>query len=223
MRREVPESDLEKLYTANDMVKAGCNGCAGCSDCCRGMGVSVILDPLDIYRMCRGLKTDFNSLMGRAIELNTVDGLILPNLKMTGPEERCSFLTEEGRCSIHAFRPGVCRMFPLGRYYKDGTFFYFLQQQECRMQPKTKVKVSKWMDTPEMKKYEAYVLDWHNFQEEAQELLKQQKDDQLTKDFNMHLLQTFFITSWGREAFYEQYDRRMSQMRRLMKILAKTS
>ncbi|MDO5538691.1 MAG: YkgJ family cysteine cluster protein [Eubacteriales bacterium] len=223
MRREVLQSDLEKLYTANDMVKAGCNGCAGCSDCCRGMGVSVVLDPLDVYRMCQGLKTDFNGLMKHGVELNPVDGLILPNLKMTGSEECCTFLNEEGRCSIHAFRPGVCRLFPLGRYYKDGTFRYFLQQQECRMQPRTKVKISKWIDTPELKKYEAYVLDWHNFQEEAQELLKQQNDDQLTKDFNMHLLQTFFITAWGHEDFYAQFAGRMSQMRRLMKILAKTS
>ena len=29
------------------------------------------------------------------------------------------FLDENGRCSIYAFRPGFCRLFPLGRYYVD--------------------------------------------------------------------------------------------------------
>lgn len=222
MRREVLKSDLEKLYTSNDMVKAGCGGCAGCSDCCRGMGESVVLDPLDVFRICRGLKTDFNGLMETCLELNDVDGLIMPNLKMAGKEERCMFLNGEGRCSIHSFRPGVCRLFPLGRYYKDGTFFYFLQQQECPVQPKTKVKVSKWLDTADLKKYEAFVLDWHNFQEQAQELLKSQKDEQLARDFNVQMLQTFYISPYENEDFYIPFTRRMEQMRRLMKILKKS-
>lgn len=221
MKREVLKSDLEKLYTSNDMVKAGCGGCAGCHDCCCEMGESVILDPLDIHRICAGLKTDFNSLLQNSVELNAVDGLILPNLKMAGEEERCAFLNGEGRCSIHPFRPGVCRLFPLGRYYTEGGFRYFLQQQECPVQPKTKVKVSRWVDTPELKKYEAYVLDWHNFQEEVQELLRAQGDEQLAKDFNVHLLQTFYISPYTEGDFYDQFKQRMLQMRRLMKILCR--
>ncbi len=49
------------------------------------------------------------------LELNVVDGIILPNLKMARAEEACSFLDTNGRCTVHAFRPGICRMFPLGR------------------------------------------------------------------------------------------------------------
>lgn len=37
-----------RLYTKNDMVKAGCNDCKGCSACCHGMGESIVLDPYDI-------------------------------------------------------------------------------------------------------------------------------------------------------------------------------
>ena len=47
MIREVDLQEISdgKLYTANDLVKAGCNDCAGCSACCRGMGNSIVLDP----------------------------------------------------------------------------------------------------------------------------------------------------------------------------------
>ena len=101
-----------RLYGPNDMVTADCGDCAGCSACCRGMGSSILLDPLDIFRMTGFLNCSFEKLMERHVELNVVDGMILPNLKMAGAEEACSFLTEEGRCSIHPARPGICRIFP---------------------------------------------------------------------------------------------------------------
>ncbi|MBP3902148.1 MAG: YkgJ family cysteine cluster protein, partial [Blautia sp.] len=47
-----------KLYTLNDMVKADCQGCKGCSDCCRGMDDTVVLDPLDVHRICTYFKID---------------------------------------------------------------------------------------------------------------------------------------------------------------------
>ena len=45
-----------KLYGINDMAKTDCNGCKGCSSCCRGMGNSIVLDPLDAHRLSVGLK-----------------------------------------------------------------------------------------------------------------------------------------------------------------------
>ena len=39
MEREIDLKEISdgKLYSANDMVKAGCDDCKGCSDCCRGV------------------------------------------------------------------------------------------------------------------------------------------------------------------------------------------
>ena len=103
MERNIDMKEVSdgKLYTSNDMVKADCGGCEGCSACCHGMGESIVLDPLDIHRLCCGLGADFNGLMVDKIELNIVDCLILPNLKMAGEKEACSFLNKDGRCLIH--------------------------------------------------------------------------------------------------------------------------
>ena len=79
-----------KLYGSNDMVKADCGDCEGCSACCRGMGTSIVLDPLDVNRLACGLQMTFEELLSENVELNVVDGLILPNLKMV--EEKCGFL-----------------------------------------------------------------------------------------------------------------------------------
>ena len=80
MERHVRLEDISdgKLYELNDMVRADCNGCKDCSACCHGMGQSIILDPFDTYRLTVGLKKSFEELMQTYVELNVVDGIILP-------------------------------------------------------------------------------------------------------------------------------------------------
>ena len=143
---DIEEISDGKLYTANDMVKADCQDCKGCSACCHGMGESIVLTPLDAYRLTKGLGRSFQEILNEHLELSVCDGIILPNLKMTGSEEGCTFLNEQGRCTIHAYRPGICRIFPLGRVYEDGTFKYFLQVYECQNKNRSKIKVKKWVD-----------------------------------------------------------------------------
>ena len=98
MKREISLEEISdgKLYGSGDMVKVGCDDCRGCSACCRGMGSSIVLDPYDIFRLETGLDLSFEELLAEAVELNLVDGMILPNLKMSGEGEACTFLNEEG-------------------------------------------------------------------------------------------------------------------------------
>ena len=94
MLREINLDEISdgKLYSSNDMVRTDCKGCDGCSACCHGMGSSIILDPLDVYRLSINLSKPVNELLAGPLELNVADGIILPNLKMTGTKEACSFL-----------------------------------------------------------------------------------------------------------------------------------
>lgn len=221
MERQVRLEDISdgKLYELNDMVKADCNGCKGCSACCHGMGQSIVLDPLDIYRLTTGLKKTFEELMVAHIELNVVDGIILPNLKMSGAGEACGFLNEEGRCTIHPLRPGICRIFPLGRYYDDERFHYILQVHECKAESRTKVKVKKWIATPDLKKNQQFILDWHYLQKDLQGLIKEQNDDAFTKKISMHMLTQFYLTPYDGEAdFYEQFTVRYEETKKLFGI-----
>ena len=137
MEREIDLKEISdgRLYSSSDMVKADCGDCKGCSACCQGMGSSILLDPYDIYRLSTGTGLTFEDLLKGRIELNMSDGLILPNLKMAGEKEACSFLNGEGRCSVHPFRPGFCRLFPLGRRYENGSFQYFLQSGGRAFEP----------------------------------------------------------------------------------------
>ena len=64
-----------KLYSSNDMVKVGCHDCNGCSACCCDMGESILLDPMDVWRLERNLGQSFEQLLAGAIDLHVEDGL----------------------------------------------------------------------------------------------------------------------------------------------------
>lgn len=219
MERDISLSEISdgKLYDLNDMVKADCNDCKGCFACCQGMGNSIVLDPLDIYRLLINLNMTFEELLVNKIELNMVDGIIMPNLKMTGLAEKCSFLNDEGRCSIHAFRPGICRLFPLGRYYEQHAYKYFLQVHECKKENKSKIKVRKWIDTPDIKNNEKFIIDWHYFLKYIQDLIKSSQDEKLMKDITMYLLKFFYLKPYeANNDFYIQFNERLYLAKKLV-------
>lgn len=195
------------------MVKADAFGCKGCSACCRGMGASIILTPYDIYQMTTHLGLTFEQLLLQGkIEMNLADGMVLPNLAMTGEEEACSFLNEEGRCQIHSFRPGICRLFPLGRYYDEEGIKYFLQVHECANPNRGKVKVSKWIDLPDLKPNEDFILRWHDLLRNFSDFLRENPDENIAKQLNMRLLKTFYLTPYTEEDFYKQVEKRFDSL-----------
>lgn len=214
MKRNVTLDEISdgRLYSVNDMVKADCNDCKGCSACCQGMGASIVLDPLDIHRLTSNLTCSFEALLSSSIELHMAEGLILPNLKMAGEKERCTFLNQEGRCRIHSFRPGICRLFPMGRYYQERSFQYFLQVHECPKEHKTKVKIRKWIDTPDIKKNEQFIIQWHDYLKDLQEVLSEVKEAETMKSISMYLLKNFYMIPFHADTdFYEQFNQRLKE------------
>lgn len=226
MKRNVSLEEISdgRLYDKTDMVRAGCGDCRGCSACCHGMGESIILDPYDLWRLTTHLQVTASELLQDKLELHVVDGIILPNLRMNPKTEACGFLNEAGRCSIHAYRPGICRLFPLGRYYEEpkegqrkGSFRYFLQVHECPLPNKTKVKVSRWVDTPQLDHYEAYIREWHTFLEAVEMELPQMEEEQV-KNVNLFVLKLFFLKSYEAGDFYPQFQERMAMARDVLEL-----
>ena len=154
-------------------MPVGCADCEGCSECCRSTADTIILDPQDMYLLSKGTGKVFTDMIEREIEIRLVDGLILPNLmeEHEGEEEHCLFLTDRGRCSIHAFRPGLCRLYPMGRYYTEGGFRYILQKNECTGRVKTDVRLSDWLGIEDLPRYEAYIQDWHDFRKRVEKVV----------------------------------------------------
>ncbi|HJA92137.1 MAG TPA: YkgJ family cysteine cluster protein [Candidatus Eisenbergiella merdipullorum] len=216
MEREIDLAEVSdgKLYSANDLVKVGCGDCAGCSSCCRETGNTIILDPYDIWQLERGTGMTFTTLMEQGkIELNMADGVILPNLKLAEDGSGCGFLNAQGRCSIHPFRPGLCRLFPLGRLYEENGFRYFIQIHECSKENRSKVKVKKWLEIPDIRRYETFVLDWHDYLKKVGSEVKRTEEEARMKELTMSVLRLFFLKPYAAEDFYGQFYERLETVR----------
>ena len=214
MNKDLLEISDGKLYGNNDMVKISCHDCAGCSSCCQDMGESIWLDPYDVYQLTKGLGKTMEELLAKEVELHVEEGLILPNIRMAGDGlPQCSFLNEEGRCSIHAFRPGYCRLFPLGRNYEDDKLTYFVLKEACPAPNKSKVKINKWLGIPNLKAYEKFLVDWHSSTKNLRMFYAEHAEEEsVIKAVNMKFLQTFYLAPYG-EDFYSEFEARMVEMK----------
>ncbi len=227
--------EITKLYSNNDMVKVDCHDCNGCSSCCCDMGQSIWLDPYDVYNMTMHLGKNLEELLEKEIELHVEAGLILPNIRMsygttvafdldTSSMEqdvpKCGFLNEEGRCSIHDYRPGFCRLFPLGRNYEGDKLTYFVLEDACPAPNKTKVKINKWLNVPKLKDYESFLVKWHGLTKGLRAFYTDNGDNEaVIKAINMTFLQVFYVTPYEETDFYPQFEARMQRMRDFLRQL----
>lgn len=212
MNKDLLEISDGKLYGNNDMAKISCHDCAGCSSCCQDMGESIWLDPYDVYQLTKGLGKTMEELLAKEVELHVEDGLILPNLRMAGEgTPQCAFLNAEGRCRIHAFRPGYCRLFPLGRNYEEDKLTYFVLKDACPAPNKSKVKINKWLGVPNIKAYETFLAEWHGLTKKLRALYAQQAEDAIIKAINMKFLQIFYLMPYEEE-FYGEFEKRKKEV-----------
>lgn len=207
-----PDSD-GKFYSLNDMARTDCHDCTGCSDCCEGMGDSILIDPYDIYQFNQNLLT-FDQLLSKGyIELSLDKGLIIPHIKMSDFTDACPFLKEK-RCSIHDYRPGMCRLFPLGRDYTEGKLEYILLDKSCPKTDRSKVKINKWIGIEPAKKYHEYLQTWHDFRQQMAEVIAAATEEQ-AHELTMRIMHSFYVSDYTVDRdFYEQFNERVNMYKR---------
>ncbi|MBQ6679377.1 MAG: YkgJ family cysteine cluster protein [Lachnospiraceae bacterium] len=231
MIREISVNEISdgKRYSARDLVRLGCHGCQGCSDCCRDQGTMIILDPYDVFSLCKALQTDFQSLVRSGlIRIQIVDGISQPGLavrpyyvfeeqdgrKRPRRMDCCVFLNTEGRCSIHDTRPGICRLFPLARLYENDSFSYILQKDQCSQPDGSKIRIKNWLGIPELPRYEDFVLRYHRLLQVIRPSAEEYQDAEYLRKLNFGFLKLFFMTPYHtKEDFYPQYDERVLRIR----------
>ena len=217
---------MEHFYSSQDMARLHTDKCMGCGKCCRGMGDSIHLDPYDLFQLCKNLHTTADELIRRgAIAFHTQEGLTLPHLAMSQETDACTFLGENGLCSIHTFRPGICRLFPLGRNYDADTrsFQYFIVEDGCDIPGKAKVKISKWLGVDKLPAYEKYISEWHYFIKDVQKKFAPDpitgavSDPEYLKQLSLFILKVFFLAPYDYEgSFYETFEIRLGQARSVL-------
>lgn len=209
-----------RMYDIEDTVKADTGGCNGCSACCHHVGDLVVLTPFDAYEMTRCLNSSFDELLTGHLELREKNKILLPHLKMHGASERCSFLNQEDRCSIHGHRPNICRLFPLGRVYEEDDFKYFLQVKGCVKPHLKDVKIKEWIGIENYGANKVFILEWHRLLKALTFRLKFVRDDQELQSINQYLLDTFYrMTLKEGEDFYSAFSKCLPEAKNRLGII----
>jgi len=147
--------------------------CTKCGRCCLDRE-DILLTARDIYRISGYLnmkplaffRTYCESYIGESSRIPVV------RLKPQGNAKRCVFLKSK-KCEIHAAKPSVCALFPLGRFMKidsdtfwegsigDATVQYFLQDDvKCGNQSETHT-VRDWLAGFDIPTEDAAFIGWN--------------------------------------------------------------
>lgn len=197
------------LYTNNDLIRIGCDGCNnGSASCCRFAEDTITLDPYDIYLLQQGTGFTFEELYRRQlIALSPVDGLLLPHLNFPADTNACPFLLSDGRCSIHAHRPGLCRLFPLARLISEDQVRYLMQIHECPCKTTPKTRIRNWLGLPDIARYEAYLIRWNSILSDTRKRLSSASGQtELTLVTTEFLKRYYFTPHDLSRSFYEAWE-----------------
>ncbi len=209
-----------RSYDIGDLVKADAGNCEGCSACCHGVGELVILTPFDVFEIIKQTGSTFDALLLDKLELHENGKITLPHLKMHGEYECCGFLSDQGRCTIHQHRPNICRLFPLGRYYDEGDFKYFLQVDACTKDKLGNIKVEDWIDIKDYPQNKAFILTWYKLLKALAFRVKFIHEDQALRALNEDLLSTFYRMSLDEgEDFYTAFYARLPEAKNRLGVV----
>ncbi|OJV63816.1 MAG: hypothetical protein BGO41_00505 [Clostridiales bacterium 38-18] len=206
-----------QTYEINDQVKADTQGCEGCSACCQGVGDYITLTPFDVFEIKRATALSWEALLEKHLTLKLSDGMVQPFLSMEGVAERCAFLNENQRCSIHAYRPNICRLFPLGRVYEDDDFKYFLLQDACVKPKLEKIKVKKWIGIENYAENKRFLLDWYKVIKALAFRMKFVRDSEDQRAMYDLFLEGFY--AFDTEDFYAEFYSRLPKVKSDLGIL----
>lgn len=135
---ELIKNNQIKRVDKDTNFKFSCKQCGGC--CTNRINEeAIILSPYDVFRIAKGLGKEPQDVLQEYAEFTVGHTSYLPipllqNKKLSNGSTQC-ILQNENKCSVQAYKPDVCRMFPLGRTLcindDEPKIEYFLQNIEC--------------------------------------------------------------------------------------------
>ena len=75
------------------------------------------------------------------------------------------------------------------------------------------------MDTPNLRRYEQFICDWHYLLEDVEERIAQEEDETVIRNINLFLLKLFYMKPYGAEQdFYPQFEERLAQAKDVLDL-----
>lgn len=215
--------------------------CVACGKCChnRTKSATIIVSPYDMFRIVQNhAPEDPNAFIDKHFEFYIGDssGLLLANLKskdIFGGDNICTFLKKRDgkyQCSVHAYKPSACRLFPLGRVaLEDNEIKYLLQKDvSCNMHipedQRDEHTLEEWM--PDMKETEKAFFEFSEAVNKLTQVInlnafnKSEKIGDKEKNLYYNLLDHTFYRQYDySKDFFEQFNKNIENLLKVTKDL----
>ena len=76
--------------------------------------------------------------------------------------------------------------------------------------------MKKWIDIPNMKENEQFIIHWHYFLSDIQQKIQENADTFDVKSINLFLLNHFYVLPYSGD-FYKQFYIRLEQAKEILK------
>jgi len=205
--------------------------CDGCGRCCRNRN-DILLNPYDLYRVAKTLGMEAKDVVDQYLTCYVGSDSKIPliAMRMQGEEKVCPLL-KDNRCSVHAGKPSVCALFPLGRMLemntdtqKCGDVEYFIQKVNCGYRDEAHT-VREWLSEFGLEDSEAWFAAWQNAVIRLSEKLIRLYDDIPKNSMEMvfgSLFGILYLHYDDQRTFMEQFEENVHVANGFVEVVAHT-
>jgi len=115
------QEQLQAMMDNIEALEIGLNdgfrfSCRGCGQCCKHRE-DILLTPRDLFKIARHLEKRVIEIVETYCEVYVGGSSRIPIVRLMpkGKDKDCPLL-QNNRCIVHASKPAVCALFPLGRF-----------------------------------------------------------------------------------------------------------
>ena len=218
---DFPEFQNIRKISARERIQFSCTGCA---NCCKNVRDSILLNPLDVFRLVKHFREQGSvqppeEILEELADLKELSRGVDINVLWTINDGGVCRLLKSGRCTVYASRPSTCRLYPFSPDFKaDGTAQWHL----CLEQPHH--FEGGCVTTREWKRQHLKKEDVRFFQEEAKRLpligkLLHDVPDTRLQEAEISMLTFYYYTYSYDEPFLPQYKDNMAFLAARLKDL----
>jgi Fe-S-cluster containining protein len=147
--------------------------CYGCGKCCKNRE-DILLSPKDLFNIASALGKTTKDVVESICDCYIGGSSRIPivRLQPVGKNMVCPLL-KDNRCSVHALKPAVCALYPIGRFVKCDEqgkmadpsnmpdISYLLNPVQCGGHRNNTVR--SWLESFDLDPYDPYYIRWTGF------------------------------------------------------------
>ena len=230
------EGTIKVIKNPKDTFKFGCNQCG---NCCTGK-MDIMLTPYDIFRIAKGLNITGEEVADKylSFHIGAESKFPIAMIKFKKPHpffplQVCPFINimngkPEAKCSVHAFKPFNCAIYPLGRVSKIDVktgvaeFEYIVQGPDCQCDKTQEHTLEDWLKMFSLEESEKVSLEWTNFLAEATRVTRKVSDLRLEMaEMIYNVLVQLIYVKYDPKTSKEPYEEMIDKLAKAKELLSK--